>query len=555
MAEREMVAVPGQDDTVQVITVFDRDAEQSLESYREAHGESFASGWATELEAAGDYIAPPMSAFAGDDYFRIPTLTVPRDFYTQVRWAKEYHREEALVNSLFERDINSAIKPVEFELPEDEEADAKRALEKWRKSLNRDIGHHGGLNAYNRALATNILLTGLSVTLANWGPLKVGSKFYRMPKVLVDLDPLALVPDIDSLTGRREYYLKLSQSQADAIKGGRAEGFLQIIPDAESRIVTNIEFLVSKLKALDYGWDPRFLATGPYLKLPIEDGFVISFNSLPQDRWPTPSLVSIFNAVAMKRKLQLADWSIADGIVNLLMIWKFPPGTKPSDAKKIVGRFLAGGRVQAHAVPVGVEVEVITPPKEILNSSEKFWVPTSDILSHFDFPLNSKSRGAGDVDSGPLDIASNKARLDNVRSAVESHNNYWLEQIAEKNSWDFEPEATLPAKDLDNSDSFRAFILTLFDRGATSYETLLEAAGSSVEKEMARRKKEKANKVDEILELRPTFAQTAAPASAGRTPDAENPNSTKPKGVNDKQTRNTRNRPTPSSQSQTQTKS
>lgn len=550
MTDRQMVTVPGPEESVQVITVFDQEAEAALQAYRSANGE-MVSGWANEFSAAGDYLAPAIPA--DEDYFRVPTLTVPRDFYTQVRWAKEYHREEALVNALFERDINSAVKPVEFQLPEDKAEPEKRALEKWRKTLNRDIGHHGGLNAYNRALAVNTMLTGLTVTLANWGPLRVGGKFYTMPKVLVDLDPLAIVPDIDSLTGRREYYLKLSASQADAIQNGTAEGFLQIIPDAASRIVTNIEFIVSKLKALDYGWDPRFLASGPFLKLPIENGFVISFNSLPHDRWPTPSLVSIFNAIAMKRKLQLTDWAIADGIVNMLMVWEFPPGTKPSDAKKIVGRFIAGGRVQAHAVPAGVKVTVVTPPNDILNSSEKFWVPISDILAHFDYPLNSKSRGAGDLDSGPLDLAANKARLDIVRESLVAHNNYWLEQIAERNGWDFEPEAVLPAKDLDNSDAFRSFILTLFDRGPLSYETLLEAAGTSVEREAARRKKEKAANLDETFEIRPTFAQTAAPASAGRTPDDINPKTTSPKGINDKQTRSTRNRPNPSAQSQTQT--
>ena len=546
--QRPMQVLNGPEDTVRVVTLFDHEAEAAVEAYRSAGGESI-SGWADEFAASADYIAtnPEMA----DEFFRIPTMTVPRDYYTQVRWAKEYHREEALVNALFERDINSAIKPVEFQIPEDEEEDAKKVLEKWRKTVNRSIGHHGGLNAYNRALAANIMLTGLTVTLANWGPLKVGDKFYRMPKVLVDLDPLAIVPDIDSMTGRREYYLKLSSAQADAIERGTATGILQIIPDAADRIETNIEFLVNKLRGLDYGWDPGFLQSGPYLKLPVENGFVISFNSLPQDRWPTPSLVSIFNAIAMKRKLQLADWSVADGIVNLLMVWEFPPGTKPSDAKKIVGRFIAGGRVQAHAVPAGVKVTVIAPPKDILNSSEKFWVPISDILAHFDYPLNSKSRGAGDLDSGPLDLASNKARLDQLRSAIESHNDYFLEQIAERNNWDFEPTAILPAKDLDNSDAFRSFILTLFDRGAMSYETLLESAGSSVEREVARRKREKQEKVDDDLEIRPSFMQAAGPASSGRTPDAQNPKSTAPKGVNDKQTRNTRNRATPSSQSQT----
>lgn len=539
--------------SVQVIAPFDESAQAALEAYREQQGELVAQ-WMEEFNAAGDY-TPPVTEGTLENFYRAPTLTVPKDFYTQVRWAREYHEQEGLVNSLMERDINSAIKPVEFNLPEDEGEEALGVLEKWRRKVNRSIGHHGGLNAYNRALATNVLLAGLTITLLNWGPMKHKGKFYRMPMVLVDLDPLAIVPDINTLTGEKEYYLKLSQTQAEAIKAGTATGFLQIIPDAASRIVDDIDFIVKKIKALNYGWDPRFLSSGPYLKLPIEDGFVIAFNCLPQDRWPKPSLLPIFGAIAMKRKLQLADWHVADGLVNMLMIWSFPIGTKPKDAKKIVNKFIAGGRVQSHAVPDGVKVEVITPPLDILDSAEKFWVPVSEIMSHFDFPLNSRSRGAGDLDSGPLDLASNKARLDNVRDVIEGHNNWLTELIAEKNNWDFDVLVELPAKDLDETDAFRSFILTLFDRGGLSWKTLLEKAGSSVEKEVARRKKEAEDKVDDTLEIRETFKQSVGPDSSGRTPDANNPNKTKPgsegKGVNDKQTRNTRNRATPSSQNQT----
>lgn len=541
------------DGTVQVITPFNEDAKAAVEAYEAQRGELVAQ-WMEEFTAAGDY-TPPVTEIGVDDYYRSPTLTVPKDFYTQVRWAREYHEQEGLVNALMERDINSAIKPVEFNLPEDEGEEALAVLEKWRRKVNRSIGHHGGLNAYNRALATNVLLSGLIITLVNWGPLKVKGKFYRMPMVLVDLDPLAIVPDINTLTGEKEYYLKLSQAQADAIRAGTATGFLQIIPDAASRIVDDIDFIVQKIKGLNYGWDPRFLRGGPYLKLPIENGFVIAFNCLPQDRWPKPSLVPIFGAIAMKRKLQLTDWHVADGIVNMLMVWSFPVGTKPSDAKKIVNKFIAGGRVQSHAVPEGVKVEIITPPEKILDSAQKFWVPVSEIMAHFDFPLNAFSRGAGDLDSGPLDLASNKARLDNLRDAITGHNNWLAEEIAERNDWEFEIKVELPAKDLDETDAFRAFILTLFDRGALSYKTLLEKAGSSVEKEVARRKKEKEDKVDEALEIRETFKQSVGPDSNGRTPDANNPNKTKPssnpRGVNDKQTRSTRNRPTPSGQNQT----
>jgi len=201
---------------------------------------------------------------------------------------------------------------------------------------------------------------------------------------------------------------------------------------------TNIEFMAEKMMRLGHPTLAKIFKTGYFLELPMEDIYVINVRGRQQDRWPTPTLVPIFSALAMKRKLALADWAVADGMVNMIMVWRFPPTTQPSKAKAIVNKFMAGGRVQSFGVPLGVEVELITPDPTILNSSEKFWQPTSEILAHFGYPLNSKSRGAGDLDSGPLDLSSNRARIQFWRTMIQDHNNFWIKKIAERNGWDFD---------------------------------------------------------------------------------------------------------------------
>lgn len=505
----------------------------------QASEQVMASQWST-----GDYV-PTMAMLGADDYFRSPTLTTPSDYYTRVRWSEEYYQEEGMINAFIDRDVAQAMKPVEFQLPEDKAPVAIKVLEEWRKMLNDDLGHRGGLDEYNRKLSFSLIKKGMSITLANWGTVMVDNKPYKVPKVFVNFEPLSIVPDFDPLTGERVFYLKLSNQQYDSIKNGTATGFLQIIPDAATRIVDNIDFLVKKLAGIQY--DPTFIGGGPFLKLPKEGLYSIYFNGQDNERWPMPSLTPIFGAIAMKRKLQLADFSVADGMINMLMIWEFPIGTKPTDAKKVIDRFVAGGRVQSHSVPAGVKLSIITPPSDVLNSSEKFWQPVSEILAHFDYPLNSKSRGAGDLDSGPLDLATNKARLNVIRNYVVGHNDFYLADIAKRNDWDFVITALMPRIDLADSDAFRAFVQGVFDRGPMSHQTYLEAAGTTLQRELGRIKAEKKLNLDVEMPIRPTFSQTTATSADGRPPEGGGI----PKGANDKQTRNTKARPASSSQGNT----
>jgi hypothetical protein len=181
-----------------------------------------------------------------------------------------------------------------------------------------------------------------------------------------------------------------------------------------------------------------------------------------------------------------------------------------------------GGRVQGLSIPAQVEIKLITPPSDILNSKDKFWIPVSEILAHFGFPLNSESRGAGDLDSGPLDLSSNIARLDRVRDVIEALNNFWLRQIKLKNKWSkVTPTALIPRVDLTNSDTLRSHVLAVYDRGDLAKETLLKSVGTTVEREVARRKREQAEGIEDILEIRPSFSQTTGVPGDGRTPDSE----------------------------------
>jgi hypothetical protein len=470
-----------------------------------------------------------------EQMFRTPRLSVPTDFYTRVQYSREYYESEPLVYSLVNRDIDQAITTEEFQLPEDEEV-PKKALQRWRSNLNKLLGHHGGLSEYNRSLTLELILGGLTFTLANWSTILVEGEIVEVPVNFINFPSEALVPDIDTLTGQRKYYYKLSAEQAEQIKNTRKNtknkpSIMQIIPDAKERLRDNIEFLSKKYSRL-LGYDASWMTSlngEMWLELPVEDAYIINFRAKTTDLWPTPSLVPIFPAISMKRKLMLADWSVADGMVNMLVLWTFPPGTKPEEGKNQVQRFVMGGRVQAFALPEGVEVNIVTPPVEILNSSEKFWQPVSEIFAHFGYPLNSKSRGAGDLDSGPLDAAANRARLEVYREAITDHNTFWLKKIVERNSWKFDIYATLQSRDLDNNDAFRTFAFSLYNIGLLSIETMHDLAHTSTEREAARRKKEIKNGNEDLFAIRPSFSQTTGTAQDGRPPASEN----KPSGGTD----------------------
>jgi hypothetical protein len=109
---------------------------------------------------------------------------------------------------------------------------------------------------------------------------------------------------------------------------------------------------------------------------------------------------------------------------------------------------------------------------------------------------------------------------------------------------EFTPSGLLHLVDLDQTDAFRTFVTSMWDRGLFSDETAIALGGSTIAKEVARRKREKESGDEDALEIRPSFAQTTIGVPGdGRTPDAAN--APKPRGGAKS------NRPTPSAQSQT----
>jgi hypothetical protein len=487
--------------------------------------------WAANNWQEGNIVFAGGMPFAQETTFRTPKLSVPADFYTRAQYAQEYYETEPLVYSLVNRDVDQAITNEDFQLPEDQEI-PKKALQRWRGKLNKSLGQHGGLSEYNRALALEIILTGMTFTLPNWGPILVDGKPVLVPENLVNFDAKNIIPDIDTTTGQRRYYYKLSRKQLEEIKSSRKNSprkpaILQIIPDAKDRILTNLSFIQDKLGTVPslLGYDATWLTStgdGAWLDLPVDDAYIINFRARHNDRWPVPSLVPIFPAISMKRKLMMADWAVADGMVNMLVVWTFPPNTSPADGKGIVSKFMAGGRVQSFALPADVKVSIVTPPHEILNSSEKFWQPVSEIMAHFGYPLNAKSRGAGDLDSGPLDASTNRARLEVFREAIADHNTFFLKAIAERNDWDFDVYATLQSRDLNDDANFRTFASSAFDRGLLSIETFHDLLNTSTEREAARRKREQSNGLEDLFAIRPSFSQTVGTPGDGRPPESEN---------------------------------
>jgi hypothetical protein len=546
MDEDKMIVLPKEDGGVSVYVPLEEKMRDRLISEGVLqNGEMHAS---EEMKAAsawaeGTYYFPNSSAT--ESFYRLPKLSVPKDYYERVQWSNEYYEEEPLIESLVNRDIDQAIQEEEFQLPEEKEG-PKDALQQWRGELNYSIGQQGGLSEYNRGLVLDLMLSGLSYTIANWGPIIVDGQVYQVPKVLVNLNPMSLIPDIDTFTGRRKYYYRLSPAQYEAIIKRRKNSITDIIPDARKRLTTTIEPIVSKLKAMHHNYFWMAQTDGYFLELPMEDTYVVNFRARQSQRFPTPSLTSIFSAIAMKRKLQLADWAVADGMVNMIMVWEFPPGTEAKKAKSLVQKFTTGGRVQSHGVPSGVKVSIVTPDAKILDSSEKFWQPISEILVHFGFPLNSKSRGAGDLDSGSLDASVNRARLDIWRETVEDHNNFFLKQIAKRNGWNFPVYCKVQSRDLDETDQFRVFVQNAFDRGALSYETYHAALKTSTEREGSRRKREAAKGLDKVFEIRETFKQSATTGAPGR-PDG----TTKAAGAGEKQNNSSRDSQSGSGQRKT----
>lgn len=525
---------------------------ESADGERIPVSEGSAARWlgaAAAMTAAERWPEGPLAVRPdlAQDRWLSPKLTVPRNYYTRVQWSKEYIEQDGFIDAFVERDIDIAVKRVEFQLDEEEDKgeEAKKVLDSWSTTLNEQIQEEDGLHGYNRRSAKRLIESSLIVSIANWGPIEVDGDIYQVPKVIQNLDPEVLVPYRSPFNGVTTYYYKITHGMAERLRKSRRNdiAWRQMIPRLGDNIVDALPDEVRDRHLKLTGTDQNFY-DGPFIRIPPEIVYVIRFKGDDARDYPTPTLVPIFSALAMKRKLQLADWSVADGMINMLIVFSFPQGSDPDIGKSIVRSSLNGGRVQGLSIPAQVKVEIITPPADILNSKDKFWIPMSEIYAHFGFPLNSESRGAGDLESGPLDLASNAARIDRIRDVIEALDNYWLRQIKARNKWTkINPTVLIPRIDLTNSDTLRSHVLAVYDRGSISEETLLKSVGTTVEREVARRKREAAEGVDDDLEIRPSFSQTTGVPGDGRTPDSM----AKPRGGAKE------NRPSTSAQSETRT--
>ena len=128
------------------------------------------------------------------------------------------------------------------------------------------------------------------------GPIEVDGKFYRVPRILQNLEPELLVPYIDPINGKRVYFYKLTRDLFDTLKKTRRadNAWRQMIPRLGDALVDELpQPLYASLQKQRF--EQSFIS-GPWLRIPPELVYVINYRSRNGHLFPKPTLVPIFSA-------------------------------------------------------------------------------------------------------------------------------------------------------------------------------------------------------------------------------------------------------------------
>jgi len=220
------------------------------------------------------------------------------------------------------------------------------------------------------------------------------------------------------------------------------------------------------------------------------------FNSIGFDweRYATPKLCGVFDALQRKRKLQEADFAILDGIINTVYLFKLGSDAFPVEDTQELTNFANllrnpaknFGLVWNHRIQMQIE----SPDSGLLTNSNKYSAVNNEIREGLGYSfLLTDSKGRRDVDK-LVKIFCEVVDLERCEIARWAESRLY-KRIAEKNNLVSYPSIRFNQISLAIDDVLKTFIGLFYDRGLVSKHTGMSTMDLSYEEELELKKREK----------------------------------------------------------------
>lgn len=238
----------------------------------------------------------------------------------------------------------------------------------------------------------------------------------------------------------------------------------------------------------------KMIKAGDNIVLDKDNVYHIARNKQPFQRYAPVSLKRVLRPLQVKEKYMQMDLSTANGIINQMVVFKLGSDKFPVVDESRLRKFEELLRTPSHAYQLvwthDLEIEVIRSDPNVL-SSEKYDAINKELLYGFATP---SALVGGDVNSYGRDYIAVKGlveRLKWARQDIEA----WLEReyriIAEENNLPTWPKPKLGAVSLEEDQAFRNILMSLYDHGVLSAQTVLSESGYELLTEVERLKIEK----------------------------------------------------------------
>lgn len=353
--------------------------------------------------------------------------------------------------------------------------------------------------------ALEFLVSGLVVPEVNFKWMKkekleeMGVKKYKklwLPSEMWFRDPELLELKKSLFSREPLYYLLIPREYLNLLKERVTDEPPDVIDQIANTLQTSYPGFVEKLKA-------------GHNKILLEDkhGLFIRRKPMVDMPYPTPYLYAAIEPLQHKRNIRAMDYALASRVIEAIQVFRLGDKDFPltQETEYQLEELKDQIRTRYALTPASIErvfqlfanhtleIEWIIPPIEALLDSEKYSEVNQDIIYALGFPRllimgESERTGSSDHDFATL---SPVATMENFRGKLLKIAKYIFDEIVRKNDLGDYGGVRFEEVNLVRFADFSESLLSLYEKGNVSRESVSEFYGYNWKEEVNKRKEER----------------------------------------------------------------
>lgn len=414
---------------------------------------------------------------------------IPTDFNDIIEACRAAYLKCGVVRTVIDMMTDFGADGLEFIHPEIKE---QAIINKWIKTTSLKNKAKQFLRRYYRdgnviiKRKTGLLTIPVEKQWINGG---VDTKLYKEPK-----SPSRVIP-----IG----YSFINPSSVKKVGGNAAK----II--GETQLEFSIPRDMARLRGSTKDGDKKLLSKLPEdLRKAIENGetkvnldmskiYIAYYKKDDEADWGISFLYSILDDLSMKRKMQQADRSALDGIINAVRLWKlgdhkmkvYPSEDQVNRLRDILASNTGGGTVDLVWDSM-LEYEEFYPPTDKILNPEKYTVVDQDILRGLGVPEVLLGGKGANFSNAYIQLKTLVERLDEGREALMDFLENEIEQFCSAMKIDVLPTIKFNNRSLQDENVMTQLLISMWDRNIISTDSLLKVVNEDLMVEISRKVRE-----------------------------------------------------------------